>query len=54
MDRYLALGVRNPDIARHPAYRVMSRYVGAITRGDDKLGDALLRLSDAMDGLRAA
>lgn len=54
MERYIALGERNRDIARHPAYRVMARYVAAITRGDDRLGDALLRLSDAVDGLRAA
>jgi hypothetical protein len=54
MERYLALGQRNRHIGRHPAYRVMSRYVAAITRGADRLGTALLRLSDAVDGLRAA
>lgn len=54
MERYILLGERNKDIARHPAYRVMAHWVSALTRGDDRLGDAMLRLSDAVDGLRAA
>ena len=54
MERYVALGQRNKDIARHPAYAVMARYVSAITRGDDRFGSALLRLTDAVDGLKSA
>ena len=54
MERYILLGERNKDIARHPAYRVMAHWVTALTRGDDRLGGAMLRLSDAVDGLRAA
>lgn len=54
LQRYLDLGQRNPDVARHPAYAIMSRYVAAMASGNDRMGTALVRLSDAVDGLRAA
>jgi hypothetical protein len=54
MERYVALGRRNRDIARHPAYAVTARWVSVLTRGEDRFGTALLRISDAFDGLRAA
>lgn len=54
MRRYVELGRRNVHIARHPTYRVMSRYVELVTDRRDPLGHALARLSDAVDGLRAS
>ena len=52
MRRYVELGQRNADIARHPTYRLMSSYVQLITDRRDPVGHALVRLSDAVDGLR--
>lgn len=54
MRRYVELGKRNADIARHPTYRLMSRYVQLVTDRRDPLGHALARLSDVVDGLRAS
>jgi hypothetical protein len=54
MRRYVELGQRNPDIARHPTYRLMSRYVQLVTDRRDPLGHALARISDAFDGFRAS
>jgi hypothetical protein len=54
MRRYVQLGERNADIARHPTYRLMSRYVQLVTERRDPLGHALARISDVVDGLRAA
>ncbi len=51
MKRYTGLGKRNPDIARHPAYRLMSGYIDLVT-GNDRIGSALVRLSDVVDGFR--
>jgi hypothetical protein len=54
MRRYVELGQRNADIARHPTYRVMSRYVELVTDRRDPLGHALARISDAVDGFRGS
>lgn len=51
MRRYVELGERNPDIARHPTYALMRGYVNNVTQGNTRLGDLLLRVSDVVDGL---
>ena len=52
MNRYIALSDRNPDIARHPAYRVMREYAKLVVSGNTAVGDALVRLSDLVEGVR--
>lgn len=53
MRRYVDLGDRNPDIARHPTYRIMRSYVDGVTQGNTRLGDMLLRVSDTFDALHS-
>jgi hypothetical protein len=50
MRRYVELGDRNPDIARHPTYALMRGYVDNVTQGRTQLGDVLVRVSDVIDG----
>lgn len=52
MERYVSLGHTNRAVSRHPTYRVMRRYMSGLLQGRDNLGHALVRLSDAVDGLR--
>lgn len=54
MRRYVELGDRNPDIARHPTYRLVRGYVDGVTQGRSRLGDVLLRLSDTVDAFAQA
>jgi rubrerythrin len=54
MGRYVELGRKNPDIAKHPTYRILSRYVEGVTSGRSRIGDVLVRVSDVVDGLSAA
>jgi hypothetical protein len=51
MRRYTDLGQRNPSIARHPAYRLMAGYIDLLT-GSDRIGSALVRISDVVDGFK--
>jgi hypothetical protein len=53
MRRYVELGEKNPDIARHPTYALMKGYVDDVTQGRSQVGDFLVRVSDAVDGLQA-
>ncbi|MBX7078643.1 MAG: hypothetical protein K1X88_05595 [Nannocystaceae bacterium] len=53
MRRYVELGERNGDIARHPTYRIMRGWVDNVTQGRSRIGDVMVRLSDALDGLGA-
>lgn len=53
MRRYVELGERNPDIARHPTYAIMRGYVDNVTQGRSQIGDFLVRVSDVVDGLSA-
>lgn len=50
MRRYVELGERNPDIARHPTYALMRSYVDNVTQGRTGLGDVLVRVSDVLEG----
>ena len=49
--RYVALGESNPDVARHPAYRMMSAFAARLADGKTGFGDTLVRLSDAIDAI---
>jgi rubrerythrin len=51
MRRYVELGEKNPDIAKHPTYRILSMYVDGVTTGRSRIGDVLIRVSDVVDGL---
>jgi hypothetical protein len=51
MRRYTDLGRRNPEIAKHPTYRLMAGYIDLLT-GRDRIGSALVRISDVVDGFR--
>jgi hypothetical protein len=52
MRRYVELGQKNPDIARHPTYRILAMYVDNVTTGRSRIGDVLMRVSDVVDGVR--
>jgi hypothetical protein len=54
MGRYVELGRKNPDIAKHPTYRILSSYVEGVTSGRSRIGDVLVRVSDVVDGLSSA
>jgi hypothetical protein len=54
MRRYIELGEKNPDIARHPTYRIMRAYVERVTTGHDGLPNLLLRVSDFVDRMKGA
>jgi hypothetical protein len=54
MGRYVELGRKNADIAKHPTYRILSRYVEGVTSGRSRIGDVLVRVSDVVDGLSSA
>jgi hypothetical protein len=54
MRRYVELGEKNPDIAKHPTYRILASYVDNVTTGRSRIGDVLVRISDVVDGVSAA
>ncbi len=54
MRRYVELGEKNPDIAKHPTYRILAMYVDNVTTGRSRIGDVLVRVSDVVDGVRSA
>lgn len=53
MRRYVELGDKNPDIARHPTYALVRGYVDDVTMGRSRVGDLFVRISDMVDGVHA-
>lgn len=53
MRRYVELGEKNPDIARHPTYALVRGYVDDVTMGRSRVGDLFVRISDGIDRLGA-